>query len=216
MTFQQVLRPPIALALLLHVGAAHDALTWIGKIVVTKYQCPLTVDNRVIQDGRQFRIYTVTRARGDSLWVVSESIEGWLPVSRVVPFDEATDFYAQEIKRNSSNADAYNYRGLLWHVKQKYDAAIADYSEAIRCDSTSTQAYTYRGRAWCDKKEYDKAVADCNEAIRLDPKNCAALFTTGALRGDTRESSRSARRLRRGDTLGLEILPDILRSRSRS
>ena len=66
----------------------------------------------------------MTRAEGDWLWVVSEGVEGWLPVSRVVPFDQALDFYTSEIRSNPSSSGAYNGRGLIWNDKKEYDIAL--------------------------------------------------------------------------------------------
>jgi hypothetical protein len=52
------------------VAVFHDA---------TKYKYPVKVGNQVVEDGSRHHTYTVKRAEGDWLWVVSGSIEGWLP-----------------------------------------------------------------------------------------------------------------------------------------
>jgi hypothetical protein len=55
----------------------------VGQRVVTKHQYPIKVGDRVVDDGSTFRIYTVTQVNGDWLWVVSGSIEGWVPARQV-------------------------------------------------------------------------------------------------------------------------------------
>ena len=163
---------PIALGLvLLSMVSAQDTSSWIGKRVVTKYQCAVKVGDRVVDDDSTPRIYTVIRAGGDRLWVVSGSVKGWLPANQVVPFDQAIDFYTQEIRANPSNATAYSRRGVIRWRKTEFDIAIADFGEAIRLDPNYEPAYRIRGWAWYTKNEYDKAIADFSEAIRLDPKN---------------------------------------------
>jgi tetratricopeptide (TPR) repeat protein len=149
---------------------AQEAFSWIGQNVVTKYKYPVKVGNQIIEDGSRHQTYTVTRAEGDWLWVVSGNIGGWLPVSQVVPIGQALDFYTNEIRSNPTNSAAYNMRGLIWNDMKEYEIALADFNEAIRLYPKDASAFTNRGNASNDKKEYDKAIADYNEAIRLDPK----------------------------------------------
>jgi tetratricopeptide (TPR) repeat protein len=163
----------------IHVNA-QEARSWIGQKVVIKYKYPVKAENRVVDDGSRFRIYTVARVNGDSLWVASGSIEGWLPAGQVVPFDQAINFYSQEIRANPGNPAAWVRRGIIWFEKKEFDIATADLNEAIRLDPGNALTYNARGRARGYKKEYDKAIADFNEAIRLDPKDALAYQNRGA------------------------------------
>ena len=169
MTRPKALFAPILLVLFLSsLVCAQEPFSWVGQRVVTKYHYPVKVENRVVDDGR-WHIYTVGRVNGDWLWVTWQSIEGWLPVSQVVPFDQAIDFYTQEIRANAGNSGAWMSRGLIWQSKNECDIAIADFNEAIRLNPGFSTAYESRGRAWQDKKEHHKAIADFNDAIRLNP-----------------------------------------------
>ena len=157
-----------------HLVVAQDS-SWVGQKVVIKYRYPVKVGDRVVDDGQEFYVFAVTRINGDWLWVVSGSIEGWLPARQVVVFDQAIDFYTQEIKVNPGNSAAWFQRGVNRGQKKEYDKAIADYSEAIRLDPTHALAYSNRGVVWSEKKQYDRAIADYSEAIRLNP-NHAGLY----------------------------------------
>jgi tetratricopeptide (TPR) repeat protein len=125
------------------------------------------VGDRVVGDGL-WHIYTVARVDGDWLWVTWQNIEGWLPVNQVVPFDQAIDFYSQEIRANPGRSAAWWGRGIIWREKNEIDLAIADLSEAIRL-KPSASAYNLRSSLRKAKREFDKAIADANEAIRIDP-----------------------------------------------
>jgi tetratricopeptide (TPR) repeat protein len=160
---------PIVLVLFMpSLLAAQEPSSWVGQKVVIKYNYPVKVGDRVVDDGVR-HVYTVTRTNGDWLWVTWRHIEGWLPASHVVPFDQAIDFYTQEIRSNRGNSAAWSLRGGIWHQKNEFDIAIADFNESIRLNPSSSNAYHGRGWAWYKKKEFDKAIADYNEAIRLDP-----------------------------------------------
>jgi tetratricopeptide (TPR) repeat protein len=163
----------------LNAATAQEPSAWLGRKVVTKYTYPVKLGEQVVDDDSEFRQYTVTRVNGDWLWVVSGSIEGWLPFSQVVLFDQAIDFYTREIKLNPANANAYHMRGMIWQDRKELDISISDLNEAIRLDPNQSTFWDTRGQVWGDKKEYDKALGDCNEAIRLDPKSALAYITRG-------------------------------------
>ena len=170
--------PPIVIA--------QDS-SWAGQKVVTKYQCPVTVEDRVVDDDSEFRIYEVTRVEGDRLWVKSGSIEGTLAVSEVVRFDQAINFFTQEIEADPADSAAWARRGNIWQNKKEYDKAIADFTEAIRLDPENGIPFCNRGNAWSGKKEYEKAIADYNEAIRLDPKCALNYYIRGNAWCDEKE-----------------------------
>src|SRR5271166_6298499 len=176
----------LPLLVLPHLVVAQETSSWIGQKAVTKYEYPITSWYLVVPT-HGFHVYTVQRTSGDWLWVVSGSVKGWIPVSQVVRFDQAIDFYTQEIAANPGNSAAWNLRGLIWNEKKDFDKAIADYNEAIRLDPTYAPAYNNRGNAWDDKKDYDKAIADFNEAIRLDPKLALAYNNRGHAWRDKKE-----------------------------
>ncbi len=174
----------------LSVKAKRDS-TWIGQQVVTKYKYPVTIGDHVVDDGSRHQTYTVELVEGDWLWVVSGSIEGWLPVSRVIPVDQALAFYTNEIRSNPGNSGAYNGRGITWEDKKQYEVALADFNEAIRLAPSDSVAYSNRSRIWGLKKDYQKALADCDEAIRLDPRFTEAYQKRGWVWEQTKDFDRA-------------------------
>src|SRR5207302_1395461 len=146
---------------------------------------------QVVDDGSTFRVYTVERADGGWLWLVSGSVRGWVPAGEVVPFDRAIDFYTREVRADPANAAAYDRRGLVWQEKGEPDMAIADYDQAIRLDPTDAEVFNNRGLARAAKGEDDRAIADYDQAIRLDPKLTRAFNNRGIAWRAKREYDRA-------------------------
>jgi tetratricopeptide (TPR) repeat protein len=151
----------------------------VGTKVVTKYQTPLRVGERVVDDGAVFRVYTVDRVNDDWLWLVAGSVAGWVLSNEVVPFDEAVEFYTGEIRANPRAARAYVHRGTIRKAKGEMDQALADYNSAILLQPKDAVAFVNRGLVWYEKKEYDKATADYTQAIRRDPTYASAFWSRG-------------------------------------
>jgi tetratricopeptide (TPR) repeat protein len=182
----------LALSLVLRPAEAQRPDPWIGQRIITKFGAVLRVDNQIVDNqkraGRarggeraQARVYRVERTNGSLLWVVPEQAgaSGWVQVSDVIPFDQAIDYFTNEIRTNPKNAAAFIDRGNLRSQKGEFDNAISDYNEAIRLDPKNEVAYGNRGIAWKNKQEYDKAIADYSEAIRLDPTDVDPYYNRG-------------------------------------
>jgi tetratricopeptide (TPR) repeat protein len=169
-----------ALAVLFTASLAHsqDALTLIGQRVVIKYNEPLRIGEVVVK-SKEYRAFTVERADGDWLWLVSGGIAGWAKQDEVLPLSEAVDFYTEEIKKSPDSWNAYLYRGFVWDAKHEYDKAIADYTAAIKIYPMWPYTFNNRGWTWHRKKKLDKAIADYNAALRLDPKCVLAIANRG-------------------------------------
>ena len=146
-------------------------------------QTPLMMGNKVLDDARIFRIYTVRGVKGDWLWLVSGSHRGWARSELVVTFDRAIDYYTHEIQNHPSSAFFYANRGSVWLEKHNHDKAIADFSEALRLDPRDVAAYVNRGLSWTSKKHHDRALADYDEALRLDPKRSDTYVNRGCTLG---------------------------------
>jgi formylglycine-generating enzyme required for sulfatase activity/lipoprotein NlpI len=95
-------------------------------------------------------------------------------------YDAAISAFAEAIRLDPTNAEAYCGRGLAYGQKGEPDKAIADCTEAIRLDPKDALAYVYRGMAYGRMGNYDKVISDCTEAIRLDPKRALACTIRGA------------------------------------
>jgi tetratricopeptide (TPR) repeat protein len=175
-----VVVPVIAGSLAIGSALAHaQGPVPVGTKVVTKYETPLRIGERVVDDGAVFRIYTVRHVSAEWLWLVADSVTGWVQSSEVVPIDEAVDFYTQEIRANRGAARAYVRRGTIRRAQGETDKALADYTQAIRLEPNYAAAFVGLGLVWYDKQEYDKAIADYTEAVRLDPSDASAFWSRG-------------------------------------
>ena len=166
---------------LIMIGVAHDDVDHllIGTKVVTKRPTTLKDENRVVDDGRTFRVYTVDQLDGQHLWLVAGEVRGWVRTTDVVPFADAVKFYSNKILNDADDVEAYIRRGLIWNEKKDWDHAIADYDAAIRLDPNSATAYLNRGNSRYKAKDCDHAIADYDAAIRLDPNSAAAHLNRG-------------------------------------
>ena len=171
---------------------AGEGQAWLGRRVITKFGAVLRVGKQVIDQEsfdeigargsrRLNRTWRVEQINGSWLWLVDEQsgLAGWVTADRVVPYEQALDYYTDEIRANPNNAAAYTGRGHIWRAKKEYDIAIADFGDAIRIDPKYPTAYTGRGNVWYDKNEYEKALGDLGEAIRIDPKYALAYNNRG-------------------------------------
>jgi tetratricopeptide (TPR) repeat protein len=167
-------------------GRGQGVDPWVGKRVITHYGAQLKVGNQVVDDegrshdltvvGRDrndFRVYRVERTNGPWLWLVEEkgTARGWVTSEWVIPYDQAIDYYTNQIRANPGDSTNYVKRASVWMEKGENDIAIADLSEAIRLDPRSEIAYGNRGIAWWNKKDYDRAIADYTEGLRLVPRD---------------------------------------------
>ena len=126
---------------------ARDAAGWVGKRVILPFASVLRVGKVVVdnqkRDGRPrggqrgtSRIYRVEKVKGPWLWLQAEKegAAGWVRAAKVIPYDQAIDYFTNQIRANPKDHSAYIRRGSLWVDKNEYDIAIADDNEAIRID----------------------------------------------------------------------------------
>jgi len=164
---------------------------WVGKRVVQKVRdFTLRIDDEAVErSGKTIDFYRVERTDGPSLWLKAESqgVTGSAPADKVVPVEQAIEFFTQQIRARPQNAFPYAMRAFLRHDKQQLDLALRDYDQAIRLDPHDALIYCGRGIARQSNKEYDKAAADFDLVLRFDPKNTHAFIGCGISRAARRE-----------------------------
>jgi tetratricopeptide (TPR) repeat protein len=174
-------------------STAQTPREWVGKRVITKFGAVLQVDGQVIDNEKLenspstgqraiSRIYRVQQSNGPWLWLQDErsGIAGWVTAEWLIAYDQAIDYFTNQIRANPTDDAAYMKRGHIWKDRKEYDIALADYSEAIRLRPGSEAHWVSRGNAWSAKKEYDRAIADFSEAIRLEPGYALAYHNRGS------------------------------------
>ena len=85
-------------------------------------------------------------------------------------FEQTLKYLKQLLQMHPDDAEAYAFRGNLFHSLEEPDKAIEDYSEAIRLNPTYADAYNKRSQAHFELDEYQEAADDAGEAIRLDSR----------------------------------------------
>jgi tetratricopeptide (TPR) repeat protein len=189
------MRASIGLTVLLaltvpRVLRAQDGSGWIGERVVLQFWSVLRVGHQVVDNQTleatsrgglrgAFRIYKVEQVNGPWLWLKGENerVAGWILAAEVIPYDQAIDYYTNQIRANPSNVEAYLSRGHIWRGREEYDLALADYNGALCVNPGSEVCWCARGNAWYDKKQHDKAIA----ATRIDPKLLWPYFNRAAV-----------------------------------
>jgi tetratricopeptide (TPR) repeat protein len=147
-------------------------------------------------EGRRSSVLTIFRVRetkGPWLWLAADNsgLRGWVKVEDVVPFDQAVDYYTNEIRMHPRDPQSYVRRGNIWLAKRDYPKAITDYTEAVRLDPKNIYAYSSRGNAWRDSGQFDRAVADYSEAIKLDPERALSYVERGSARRSQKDYDRA-------------------------
>ena len=110
------------------------------------------------------------------------------PTGRESLFAKAVETLSEDIRKDSSNVDAYVKRGAAYTAMYAYsglprrdedegliEQAVEDFTKAIALDPTYAAAYIGRGEAYkrwertdSATQDFDKAVQLLSEAIRLD------------------------------------------------
>ena len=75
-------------------------------------------------------------------------------------WNNAITAYSEVIKRESSNLNAYWWRGLAYSQLGNYDAAIADFDIVVKGSPDFSSVYMQRGFSYGGKRMYHKAIAD--------------------------------------------------------
>lgn len=168
-------------AALLRSGAGAGFTLWgqrnlrlpvfrIKQQVVMKYPMPIRDGDRIVDEGNQFRVYTVAKVENDRIRVSFEGISGWVRLDDLVPLDQAIEFYTSEVTNKGDRIQVYLYRGLVWEYLNEMDKAIADFSVATRLWPNEYAPFVCRGNAYSRQRDVERALADYNESIRLEPE----------------------------------------------
>lgn len=91
-----------------------------------------------------------------------------LACSKLKHSEKAFEYLGKAIELDSSNFDAYRWRGDLKYNTNDNLGAIADYTKAIYTNPTASN-YFVRGLAFFYLKDYHKAIDDFDMAIQINP-----------------------------------------------
>jgi len=173
-------------------AAAGDGGSWAGrKIMIRKAGAWIGHTNLF---GRQVyaaeltdMVYTVLKEHEGWLLVRQRSIEGWLEKEQAVLLDDAVSYFAQRIRTDEKDAQAFAYRGRAWREAGQPEKALADLNEAIRLDPDKPGWLSNRGLVYDDLREYDRAIRDYDRAIQLEPRDALVYNNRGLARKANKE-----------------------------
>lgn len=83
--------------------------------------------------------------------------------------DVALAFFADAIKANPRNAEAMNYRGLLFARRGEYDKALAEHTAAIAAAPDDYWGLVFRGLVYQKMGRKKEAEADFRDALARNP-----------------------------------------------
>ena len=89
-------------------------------------------------------------------------------------YSSALCCFDKAIKRDSSNSEAYRYRGEAYGLIGDYDRAIEDLDMSVSLDARNVEAYIARGHVYTEGMDFDKAGEDFHKAIELDAEYVAS------------------------------------------
>lgn len=174
-----------------HGSFAQDAVSLIGRRIITKRPTPLRVEKRIVDPDKYFRAYTAERAEGAWLWIVASDVKGWVKASDVLRLDQAVEYYTRHIEECPDCSWAYLRRGVVRHELREYDLALNDYEASIRLDPKNPDPYSCRGNIWKERGELDRAIADYGEAIRIQPSEPGSYYNRGNALAEKKERDKA-------------------------
>lgn len=95
-------------------------------------------------------------------------------------FKNAISFFNRAISKDTSNFEAFYYRGLAFLYSNEFDKAIDDFNKTIELKKDFADAYNNRGLAYSYMEQIDLALIDFTKAIELDPKFSEAYMNRGS------------------------------------
>ena len=94
---------------------------------------------------------------------------------------EAIEFINKAIEKNTTNADAFNLRGVAYYELKEYPNALLDFGQAIKLQPGSYRPYFNRALLYTDENKLDSAFADYNKSAELAPDTADVFLNRGQL-----------------------------------
>ncbi|MEK7484935.1 MAG: tetratricopeptide repeat protein [Planctomycetota bacterium] len=90
-------------------------------------------------------------------------------------WQESLDSIEEFLKKNPTDSDAYNKRGLLFYTTQNYRRALDDFSRAIELNPQESSPYNHRALTKVQLEDLEGALEDYEKALQLSP-DCFAYY----------------------------------------
>ena len=94
-------------------------------------------------------------------------------------FTQAIDNFNTLIKADTTQHDAYFFRGIAKYNLNDYIGALSDFNTSIRINSVFTQAYHYRAITYSQLNRFEDAIKDYDSAIDIRPDYLGIYYSRG-------------------------------------
>lgn len=120
-------------------------------------------------------------------------------------FKEALDDYNNAIRIDSSEADYFLNRGLIYEKLNQSANAYADYTKAIRLDEKFEKAWLNRANLLTRLGRWQDAIEDYTVALTYQPDYSAAYYNRGIAYRRIKQNDKACADIRKAEELGMTI-----------
>jgi tetratricopeptide (TPR) repeat protein len=82
-------------------------------------------------------------------------------------------YFTRALELNPNLAGAYEKRGFLYYIQEKYDKVIQDFQTYLKVAPPKTEAYLMLGLGYLKSGIYGNAIQNFSHAIEMDPTRAA-------------------------------------------
>jgi tetratricopeptide (TPR) repeat protein len=83
------------------------------------------------------------------------------------------DYFTQALELNPELAGAYEKRGFLYYIQEKYDKVIQDFHTYLKVAPAKTETYRMLGLGYLRSGIYGAAIQNFSRAIDMEPTRAA-------------------------------------------
>jgi|GEM_PF-5785396 len=95
------------------------------------------------------------------------------------------------LELDKSDSVAWNNKGVVYSIMEKYNEAIKCYEEAIKLNPYYAGAWNNKGNVYDEMKEYNKALECYNKALEIDPYDAGAWNNKGNVYDEMKEYNKA-------------------------
>ncbi len=96
-------------------------------------------------------------------------------------YKNAVLYFTSAIASDNNYTEAYNSRGFVYFLQNKYDLALTDYQKVIKLLPDKATPYNNRGVIYGSLDNYENALMDFNKALSINPKFSIVYFNRGMI-----------------------------------
>ncbi len=158
--------------------------SWKGKHIILKegtvpFFSQEPGGQQVLLGSLRHITYKVLADQDAKLRVSQGGVEGWVEKDKMLPLDQALDYFTTAIQNNPQVTYYYSRRAAVYRWKGDHENALKDQDETIRLAPEEPAYFNNRGISHASRRDYEKAIADYTAALLLKPDYGLALRNRG-------------------------------------